>query len=173
MVAHLPLRDRLLKRTRPAPANEAGGFTMIEVLITMLLLTVVLLGLAALQITTIRQATLSKRANGALRLAQGIAERIQGTPFHRLYLWGNSSSPDWESVKKKDGITDMTNVGEDGESNGPFTAHYLYELIPTTGDRLYTVRVTWLDVAPGNQPTPTDKYRTMEVMLTVRRSLAL
>jgi len=144
-----------------------AGFTMIEVLITMLLLTIVLLGLAALQITTIRQVSLARRANGALRLAQSVIERYQTLEFNLL---PSTSSPDWESVKKKDGTTDMTRVGEDGESSGPYTVQQLFEKT-NNGDVIITVRVTWLDVLPGSKPVASGgPYRTLEVMLTIRRS---
>jgi len=151
-----------------------GGFTMIEVLITMLLLTVVLMGLAALQITTIRQVTLSKRANGALRLGQAIIERYQTKGF--AYLPTTSSpSQTWEPVLKKDQTTPMILVAEDGESDGPFTVQQLIEIIGVSGgtganDVLITVRVTWLDVIQNNAATSSDKYRTLEVLLTIRRT---
>lgn len=147
---------------------------MIEVLITMLLLTVVLMGLAALQITTIRQVTLSKRANGALRLGQAIIERYQTLGFN--YLPSTSSpSQTWEPVLKKDQTTPMILVAEDGEGDGPFTVQQLIEIIGVSGgtganDVLITVRVTWLDVIQNNATTSSDKYRTLEVLLTIRRT---
>lgn len=139
---------------------------MMEILMTLLLLTVVLMGLAALQISTIRQVSLARRANGALRLGQIVVERFQAQEFAQLSA---VASPDWEPVFKRDMITPMTGVSENGEGTGPYTVQQLIE-IPTNGDRLITVRVSWLDVMPGSDPLPTEQYRTLDVLLTLRRT---
>ncbi len=149
-----------------ARARSQEGFTMVELMVTMLLLSVVLVGLAALQIATIRQVTISRNASGALRLGQVVIEEYRGVPFASL---PSINSPDWEPVFRKDGTTPMEGVGEDGENIGPFTVEQLIEL-PTNGDRLITVRVSWLDVMPGTDPDPTKRYRTLDVLLSMRRS---
>ena len=142
---------------------------MVEIMITMLLLTVVLIGLAALQIATIRQVSLSRRASGALRLGQMLIEQYRGTPFVNL---PNLASPDWEDENKKDGTT-MTSVSEDGEGSGPYSVHRFVEIPQTASgfsrSRLITVRVSWLDLMPGTDPDPTKRYRTLDVLLTLRR----
>jgi prepilin-type N-terminal cleavage/methylation domain-containing protein len=66
------------QRKQPAPRNthqqkkrqREQGFTMVELLVTMVLLSIILLGLAALQITTLRQASDSQRSGEALRIAE-------------------------------------------------------------------------------------------------------
>jgi len=146
-------------------APDDSGFTMVEVLVTMLLLTIVLLGLTALQVATIRQVSLAKRANSALRLGQSIIERYQAMQFADL---PSVATPDWETVKKTSGA-DMVNVGENGEINGPFSVYRFVEIPLTSGDRIITVRVTWLDLMPGADPNPARKYRTLDVLLTLRR----
>lgn len=153
---------RLWRRRRD---GVDGGFTMIEVLITMLMLTIIMLGLAALQIATIRQVTLARRANGALRLGQAIIERYQSVGFRDL---PSIATPDWETVKKVDG-SDMIGVAEDGERNGPFSVHQFIEIPAVSGDRIITVRVSWLDVMPGANVDPNQQYRTLDVLLTLRR----
>ncbi len=162
-----PRAARAPRWLRRALGARQGGFTMIEVLITMLLLTVVLLGLAALQITTIRQVSLSNRANGALRLCQSVIERYQNQTFSLL---PSTASTDWEPVFKKDGTTPMTLVGEDGESDGPYTVQQFIELTNDNGDKLITARATWLDAVQSNDSDPTKSYRTLEVLLTIRRT---
>ena len=163
-------RRRILKGRLPR-ASSQGGFTMIEIMITMLLLTVILVGLAALQIATIRQVSLSRRASGALRLGQVLIEDYRGTPFVNL---PSIDSPDWEDEMKKDGINPMEGVSENGETNGPYTVQRLVETpkgsVITAGDRLITVRVSWLDLMPGTDPDPTKRYRTLDVLLSIKRS---
>ena len=168
MLAHLRryASRRHLQRDPAAPGSTQRGFTMMEVLMTMLLLTIVMVGLAALQIATIRQVTLTRRANGALRLGQGIVERFQTLSFIDL---PSTTSPTWEPVFKRDGSTPMQNVAEDGESSGPFTVNQLVE-IATNGDRLVTVRVQWTDLMPGATASAGRKYRILESLLTLRRS---
>ncbi len=160
---------RILKKNKRAPRKGQpgdGGFTMLEVLMTMLILTIVLLGLAALQVATIRQVTLSRNANEGLRLGQSIIEKYRRLDFIDL---PGTTSPDWEPVFKKDGITKMEMVGDDGEKNGPFTVTQFNE-VATNGDRVITVRVTWLDLMPGQNPDPKKTYRVLETMLTLRRA---
>ena len=160
---------RILKKNKRLPRKGQpgdGGFTMLEVLMTMLILTIVLLGLAALQVATIRQVTLARNANEGLRLGQSIIEKYRRLAFIDL---PGTTSPDWEPVFKKDGITKMEMVGDDGEKNGPFTVTQFNE-VATAGDRLITIRVTWLDLMPGQNPDPTKTYRTLETMLTLRRA---
>lgn len=160
------LRSLCFRRRPPRKRGSDDGFTMIEVLMTLLLLTIVLLGLAALQIATIRQVSTARRASGALRLAQALVEEYQSRPFAQLPSVG---TPDWETEKQVDGVTDMVGVAENGTSPGPFTVHRFVEVPATSGDRVITVRVSWLDIMPGANVNPTQEYRTLDVLLTVRR----
>ena len=158
------------KTFRPAPGQPGEkaqqGFTMLEVLMTMLILTIVLLGLAALQVATIRQVTLARNANAGLRLGQSIIEKYRRLAFIDL---PGTTSPDWEPVFKRDGVSKMENVGEDGEKAGPFTVNQFME-VAGNGDRLITIRVTWIDLMPGVNPDPKKIYRVLEAMLTLRRA---
>ncbi len=155
-------------RRPPGAPEDPGqqGFTMLEVLMTMLILTIVLLGLAALQVATIRQVTLARNANAGLRLGQSIIEKYRRLAFVDL---PGTTSPDWEPVFKKDGVKKMESVGEDGEKAGPFTVNSFME-VAGNGDRLITIRVTWIDLMPGASPDPTKQYRVLETMLTLRRA---
>ena len=150
---------------QPVPLTEQG-FTMLEVLMTMLILTIVLLGLAALQVATIRQVTLARNANTGLRLGQSIIEKYRRLAFIDL---PGTTSPDWEPVFKRDGVSKMENVGADGEKSGPFTVTSFME-VAGNGDRLITVRVTWIDLMPGTDPDPNKTHRVLETMLTLRRA---
>jgi Tfp pilus assembly protein PilV len=138
---------------------------MVELLVTMLLLTIALTGLAALQLYSVRQVTASRRANEATRLGQSVIERYMTMPIASLPAPG--TPPDWEHELKKDGSTTMVNVGVDGESDGPYTVEHLTESLGTK-TMLVTVRVTWKDVPLGAPPDPT--ARTLEVMMSTQRA---
>ena len=143
---------------------RAAGFTMIELLVTMLLLTVVLTGLAALQLHSIRQVTSSRRANEATRLAQAQVERFRAMAFTQLPPSGAS----WQQLNNAAGQP-MLNVSVNGEQGGPFSAHVFVEDPGSTpARRIITVRVSWLDVSPGHDPDPTKRYRTLNVMMSTQ-----
>jgi type IV pilus assembly protein PilV len=150
---------------RRTQRSREGGFTLIEVLITMVLLSVALLGLMTLQIATMRNVTGSRRANAAVNLAQSVVERYQSESFANL-------PPDtdgaWITVLNEN-MADMVGVGVDGESTGPFTVDLLAEDVGT--ERLLTVRVSWLDVAPSGRTGSSAKYATKSVTLSFRRYL--
>jgi len=115
---------------------------MVELLMTMLLLTVVLMGLTALQIGTIQRVTASRRANEATRLAQTMLER------YRHIGWGSlpaDTSNAWIVSTLPDGTNQMANVGVDGVSTGPFTVEEFVQddTGPNPDHKIITIRVTW------------------------------
>jgi prepilin-type N-terminal cleavage/methylation domain-containing protein len=150
---------KLLKR----PREKDSGFSMVELLVTMLLLTIALVGLAALQLYSVRQVGASQRANEATRLAQSVIERYMTLPLASIPATGGA----WAYVLKKDGGTTMVNVGPDGESDGPYTVEHLTESLPS-GAVLVTVRVRWKDVPLGAPVDPT--ARTLEVLMSTQRA---
>lgn len=156
------VRDQHLKCVHPS----AAGFTMIELLVAMMLLSIVLVGLAALQITTIRNVSVNQRANEATRLAQSIIEQHQYLPETSFSSMGSYGV--WATLLKKDRSTAMINVGVDGEREGPFTVDWMVEQMATSpGQYIITVRVTWFDVVPG--PGETTAYRNRDVIMSTRR----
>lgn len=138
---------------------------MTELLVTMLLLTFVVVGLAALQVSTIKQVTASKSAGEATRLAQMMLERYKMMPYANLA--GFSPKGTWYTEKKKDTVTDMVQVGVDGESDGPFTVQSLHESV--SDGELVTVRVTWLGINRGIENVPAQQYRTRNVTMSLQR----
>jgi prepilin-type N-terminal cleavage/methylation domain-containing protein len=118
-------------------ARRERGFTMIELLITMLLLSISLTGLAALQIHAIRQTTATRRSNEATRVGQDVIERRLLGALPATAAWG---------IESNRAGAFMQNVGADGVSVGPYTVESKIELGPTANDRLITVRVSWRDV---------------------------
>jgi type IV pilus assembly protein PilV len=76
--AMLPIPSILVKRT--------GGFTLLEVMIALVILSVGLLGLAALQLVAIRGNSFSSEMTYATMLAQQHAEILKGLPFNDANL---------------------------------------------------------------------------------------
>jgi len=136
---------------------------MIEILVSLLILTIVLLGLAALQIFAIRQVTGSKRANEATRLGQMVIERYQ-----QMRTGDITTTLDWNTETNQDGQP-MSGVGADGKPPGPYTVDGYIEAGGLGGTSLMiTVRVTWLDLSPG--PGGAGTYQNMHVFLNTMRS---
>ncbi|HLT04336.1 MAG TPA: type IV pilus modification protein PilV [Pseudomonas sp.] len=61
-------------------ANRQGGFSMIEVLVTLLVFTIGLLGLAALQLNALQGTADSAQRSQATAVLQDLAERIRANP---------------------------------------------------------------------------------------------
>jgi prepilin-type N-terminal cleavage/methylation domain-containing protein len=131
------------------------GFTLVELLVTLALLTISLMGLAALQVTTIRQVTGSKHSGEATRLAESVLERYRSTSVDNL-----PADKDWQVEFQRDSASQMRDVGVGGAGDGPFTVERLVE--PTSDGALVSVRVTWR--AQGKGPA-----RTHRVLLTCAR----
>ena len=158
-----------LDLSRKLPASKASGdagFTLLEVLISMLLLTIVMVGLAGLQLTTIRTVTASRGTSEAERLAQSRIERFQGMAFPAL-----PGVQGWTPPLMKDGVTQMTNVGVDGESAGPYSVDEMVEASGTGGTSLVlSVRVSWQEVSPTQVDAGLTGYRTLNVIMSTLRS---
>lgn len=162
----LPRRLAARCRAHRLPvANASAGFTIVEVLMTMLLLMVVMLGLTALQLTTIRQVTNSKLAAEGTRLAQLALEHYQTIDYANIVDTGGV----WSTEMKRDGVTPMQGVGADGQSDGPFTVRTMIESPAAGGSRLITVRVSWLSVERGAEVAPAQQYRELGVTMALQR----
>lgn len=129
-----------LLRMRQRRTGRSDGFTMIELLMTMLVLTIVLLGLAALQVGTIRRVTASRRANEATRLAQTLLERYRH--INCAALPGDTGSS-WQPAQQvtTTGNVAMTNVAVDGVNPGPYRVEEW--VTDTATEKMIIVRATW------------------------------
>lgn len=142
---------------------EQSGFTMAELLVTMVLLSTMLVGLAALQAQTIRRVTFSRRSGEALRLTQAVLERYKTMDYANL---PPATSPNWLIQPRKDG-TGMIGVGIDGEGPGPFTVQYVVESFQ--GGALITVDTTWVSNEPQAGNSAAERYRIQRVSLSTLR----
>lgn len=143
---------------------------MVELLVTLLILSVVLLGLAALQITTIRQVTASRRANEATRLCSSFIERVRFIPYDKLPALVPSvstTSTDWYYFWNDRASRNMDGVGPDGVQDGPFHVEYHKEAVATPPGWVISVRVRWQDARPTADSTK--RYQEFNVTMTCRR----
>jgi len=65
-------------------ARSAGGFTLVEILIAMLLLTVVLAGVLAMQVTALRASGDSRASSSAMVLASSRIEQYRALDYATL-----------------------------------------------------------------------------------------
>lgn len=152
----------------PHEPRGAGGFTMMELLVAMLILALMLTGLAALQLGTIRNVTDAQRHSGATRLAEGVLARYQAQSLTSVQNLPAPNPPEWIIEVGRNGQP-MRNVGVSGEGQGPFTVQRLIEDLDG-GRRLITIRVTWLETGASTGDAGATGYRTRSLMMSVQRS---
>lgn len=71
----------LPKTAPPPPRQDSAGFTLVEILITVVVLSIGLLGLAGLQISGLRANMSSEARSKATLLANDIIERMRANPL--------------------------------------------------------------------------------------------
>lgn len=149
-------------------ANSQRGVTLIEVLITLVIMAVSLSGVAAIQISSMQSATQAKYRSAAITSAQSILEtmrsaRTEQTPAETLlqlkaYAGSSDSMPGTG-----------TRVGDD-------YAHFKAELdsglenrepefeITVADDRLVTVTISWTQQSDLEDGTTTKSYAVSALM---------
>lgn len=161
-----------MSRVRSGRERQAG-FTIMEVLMTMLVLTISLVGLTALQLQNIRQVTDTRRAGEALRLVKAVIEGYTLIDYARI---PPPNAPNWmtqpkrghENVAMPSSDDLMIGVGVDGNSVGPFRVQYLVE--PFQGGMMITVQASWRSAdAHGGQTSSPARFRTQRVTLSTVR----
>jgi prepilin-type N-terminal cleavage/methylation domain-containing protein len=73
--------DRAPSEARPSPRSREGGFSMIEVIVAMMILTVGVLGLAGTTAYIVRQVTLGDLMTERSAAFQTIIDRLQSLPY--------------------------------------------------------------------------------------------
>ncbi len=115
-----------------------SGFTMIEVLITVLVLSIGLLGLAALQVTGLKESQMAYMRSQAVLLAYDMADRIRANPFQAAsYVYDSANYPNAlpagvAGTDLTDWITNELNLLPDAAG----------EIISPSADN-YTITIRW------------------------------
>ena len=96
--------------------HSQRGFTLIEIMIALVILTFVILGLGTATATALRVVTLSDRATAAIQLADGRIEEIQMDPNYNgldtLYAGTESSFPDLPGYTRETVIVRVGGLGQ-------------------------------------------------------------
>lgn len=110
------------------------GFTLVELMISVVILTIALLTAAGLQITATKANTSAKWATGATTLTEKKIEELKGKGFSGL------TNTDWTTAEK---------LNEDGTSNanGRYSRQWKITEPITNSLKLVEVRVTWASFA--------------------------
>ncbi|MGA1869550.1 MAG: type IV pilus modification PilV family protein [bacterium] len=123
------------------------GFTIIEVLLALVLLSVGLLGIAGLQITIMRGNASAKRITEAITLAQKKLEVLSSLPPSDPRL----ADPDWPAEDIGTNIIDNTELftnpdhGDDSTIEGISSVYNVLVNFPSPGLRTITIIVGWRD----------------------------
>ena len=80
----MSIANNLHYRRNPATPGQCRGDTMIEVLVTVLILAVGVLGVAAMQVTTLKNLSSSHSSSVAEIFAEDFSERIRANPIAAL-----------------------------------------------------------------------------------------
>ncbi len=124
--SHRTSQGRIFPKT-----SSVAGFTLLEVLISMVILSIALLGLAALATTTIRSNTFSNDYSTATSLAQDQLETLVNTSFANLIPIGITQN-------------DPSNpIDEQGNGGGKYTRTWLMNDITVGSTKSIAVTVSW------------------------------
>ncbi|MBN1841598.1 MAG: prepilin-type N-terminal cleavage/methylation domain-containing protein [Deltaproteobacteria bacterium] len=118
-------------------SKDSKGFSILEVLIAICLLSIGIMGLATLQSRGIRGNDLGNRTSQALALAQDQLEQLINSGSGTNYpLTPTASTPD-----------PYNPIDETGSGGGIFTRVWqIQDNTPVNGSQTITVTVTWNDI---------------------------
>ena len=111
--------------------HRQSGFTLIEVLVAISLMSIALLGFASVGVNAIRDDSFSRKTNVALALAQAKLEQLRSLPY---------SNSQWTS-----GSHTESDLDEDGNADGEYTRSWVVTLDYNghSGLRRVSVTVSW------------------------------
>ena len=145
--------------------SRERGFSLVEVLVALMVLSIGLLGLAALQTTGLRLNHQSYQRTQATLNAYDIIDRIRANPggmsagvYDNIDLSPNPSAidcmapagcttaemADYDIGEWKDSLTNLLSQGQGGICRGTLTLSP-YACAVNLGATLFTVRVTWVE----------------------------
>lgn len=124
--------------------SEQKGFTILEILIAISILTVGLLAVATMQVSAIRGNKLSDDLTIALALSEDKMERLQNIPYNDPDLadtvTGNNAN--LSSITSVD--HEELNIDETGSAGGKFRRIWnIADSTPIINNKTVTILVTW------------------------------
>ncbi|WP_282755914.1 type IV pilus modification protein PilV [Desulfuromonas thiophila] len=126
---------------RAKPLSDASGFTLIEVLITLVIFAVGILGLALMQLSAIRGNSVANRVTEASNIASDQIEQI--------FNWNYNDNRLTESTNATYTLTNGANQTADGhqlDTSGNYDLIWnVQENIPAAGSKTVDITVIWFD----------------------------
>jgi type IV pilus assembly protein PilV len=126
--------------------DKQNGFTIIEILVAISILTVGLLAVASMQVSAIRGNKLSDNVTGALTLAEDKMEYLLGLNFNddelKDLVTGNNTN--LSTIASGSVDHEEHNIDETGSAGGKF--HRIWNVAdnePITNNKTITIIVTW------------------------------
>jgi type IV pilus modification protein PilV len=128
------------------------GFTLLEVIVSMVVVAIGLLGIAAMMVTSVRANASAARLMEATNLAQDKIEELRNTPYQNLYgtCGGAGSWSGGDMTLCTDNPANMTdsNAAVDNGANGDETANdgmwtFRYDDSLTGTDPLNNFELVW------------------------------
>ncbi len=146
--------------------GKARGFTLLEVLITLIIMSIGLLGLAALQISSLRNNHSAEHRGQATELARSMSDRMRANAFYvRALNGGLYGTLDEKTATETTSCSALNPCASDIlAENDLFEWNRFIEAVLPGGDAsiartgdgstaVYTISVRWLDVSGGDRST--------------------
>jgi prepilin-type N-terminal cleavage/methylation domain-containing protein len=127
-----------VSRSVKATAVKSRGFTLIEILVAIVILSVALLGLASLMVSTTRNNSFGMQIAEAVNLAQNKIEELGVTK--------------WEDMLAG------TDPPTKGSTEIEYTRSWTFQLDGTGQNRSVIVKITWNDRGPHSISIPSSIY---------------
>ena len=149
-------------RTSPAATRRNGGFTLVEAMVALIVLSVGLLGIAALYVETLRANRTSLHRTEAVNLATDIADRMRSNRdlpfsdpgFNGLGFYDCGSPCDPATGGNAISIADLTDWVTQVQTQLPGgTADVTFTAATATTPAAYVVDIGWDEVGQTAQAT--------------------
>ncbi len=149
------------------------GFSLLEVLVTLVLLSIGLLGVAALQLNSLRYAATSGGRNQAALFAQEVADRIRANPdidysgaigtAANCYASGTCTAAQLRASDLADLNARVSNVTRGGLQNGRLTI----TSVPVASGGGYQIKIDWQETAAYDKSASSTVAATTPATLSV------
>ena len=153
-----------LRRLRPRPlTSHEDGFTLVELVIAMFIVTVILTSMLALFVASIRTVTLARERQTATALATQVLEQVRALPYNDVVkgldstdLTGDPFISGGRLVYPAGSIDEVlrtsTPTASPAPGRGPLSPHRLDVRPEGAGRQLYTVR-SYVTAGATTQPS--------------------
>ena len=143
-------------RTSPAAMRRNGGFTLVEAMVALIVLSVGLLGIAALYVETLRANRTSLHRTEAVNLATDIADRMRSNRLPAdAYDCDSPCDRRVRAAGNAIAIADLTEWVTQIESTiaGRHRGHHVTSRATATTPAAYVVDISWDEVGQDDPAT--------------------